>query len=48
MESSLYMILHLMAGFLPWSHLVQNQTLDPEERNEKILQMKVDFLESDF
>jgi len=48
LESCVYMILHMMTGYLPWSNLAQNQSLEPEQKNEKIMQMKLDFLESDY
>ena len=48
LESSIYMVLYLMTGYLPWASVVFNKSLTLEEKNYKILAMKEEFVDSNF
>jgi serine/threonine protein kinase len=48
LESILYMVIHLMAGSLPWTSVVVNKNMSSAIKSKKILQMKAHFLDSDF
>ena len=47
-ESCIYLLIHLLTGGLPWSGLALNENMDLEDKNNLILEMKADFVNSDF
>lgn len=48
LESSMYMLMHILTGSLPWIPVIEDDKLRLEEKRKEVLKLKREFLHSEY